>query len=381
MVMVAATSGLGATVTVDPSATAVCSIAGNVVSFLFTGTCTLNANQAGDANYTAAPQIQQSFGVGLASQTVSVSSAAPTGAVVGGATYVPTATATSGLTVTLTVDLSSAAICTLSGGTVSYQGAGTCLLNADQAGDDNFNAAPRVTQSFGVGQGTQVISFSSTVPAGAQVGVGSYTVVAASTSGLSVSLSIPVGSAGVCSISGSVVSFLGAGSCVVEANQVGNINYAAATMASQNFAVGRGPQTIVFSSSPPGGAQVSGSSYAPTGTATSGLDVAFTVDGGSSSVCSISGGIVSFQSVGPCVINANQAGDANFLAASQVQQSFSVGKGVQELVFSTAVPTSAAVGGATYTPNSTSNRGLSPVIISVDASSMSFCSISGGVVR
>ena len=39
-----------------------CSIAGSTVSFS-TGTCVINANQAGNATYNAAPQVQQSFAV------------------------------------------------------------------------------------------------------------------------------------------------------------------------------------------------------------------------------------------------------------------------------------------------------------------------------
>jgi len=83
-------------------------------------------------------------------------------------------------------------------------------------------------------------------------------------------------------------------------------------------------QTISFTSTAPLGATVGGATYTPTATATSGLVVAFTVDASASSICSISAGVVSFQSVGTCVINANQAGNASYNAAPQVQQSFAV---------------------------------------------------------
>ena len=62
------------------------------------------------------------------SQTISFTSTAPTIAIVGGATYTPTATATSGLTVALTVDAASASICSISGSMVSFNTAGTCLV-------------------------------------------------------------------------------------------------------------------------------------------------------------------------------------------------------------------------------------------------------------
>src|SRR5215203_417191 len=87
------------------------------------------------------------IGVGKASQTISFTSTAPADAKVGGPTYEVTATATSGLTVTFTIDASAASVCSISGSTVSFIGAGTCVINADQAGDTNYNPAPQVQQS------------------------------------------------------------------------------------------------------------------------------------------------------------------------------------------------------------------------------------------
>ena len=58
------TSGLPVDITVDSSSNGVCSIdAAGVVSFPGFGTCTLNANQAGNIDYSPAVQIQQSFDV------------------------------------------------------------------------------------------------------------------------------------------------------------------------------------------------------------------------------------------------------------------------------------------------------------------------------
>src|SRR5258707_4932918 len=95
-------SGLTVALTILPWASAVCSIAGSTVSFTAVGTCVVDGDQAGDANYNAAPQAQQTFTVGKGSQTISFTSTAPAGAPVGGPTYNVTATATSGLTLALT---------------------------------------------------------------------------------------------------------------------------------------------------------------------------------------------------------------------------------------------------------------------------------------
>ena len=82
-------------------------------------------------------------------------------------------------------------------------------------------------------------------------------------------------------------------------------------------------QTISFTSSVP--SATVGGSYTPTATSTSGLAVTLTVDAGSSSVCSINGsGVVSFLTPGICTLDANQAGNAAYAAAPQVQQSVTV---------------------------------------------------------
>lgn len=85
------------------------------------------------------------------------------------------------------------------------------------------------------------------------------------------------------------------------------------------------PQSVTFTSTPASLARV-GKSYRPTATGGgSGNPVLITVDSSSGSgVCSISGGVVSFTAPGTCVIDANQAGDDEYQAASQKQQTISV---------------------------------------------------------
>ena len=90
------------------------------------------------------------FVVAKGAQTVKFTSTAPTKALVGGTTYTAKASATSGLTTTITVDSSASAVCAVAGGVVSFQKAGTCLLDANQAGNVDYNAATQVQQSFAV---------------------------------------------------------------------------------------------------------------------------------------------------------------------------------------------------------------------------------------
>src|SRR6185295_7675746 len=114
------------------------------------------------------------FGVSKNNQTITFTSTAPAGASVAGPTYTVTATASSGLPVTFTIDATATGVCSIAGSTVSFIGAGTCVIDANQAGNGGFNPAPQVQQSFAVATSTQTISFTSTAPVAATVGGPTY---------------------------------------------------------------------------------------------------------------------------------------------------------------------------------------------------------------
>jgi hypothetical protein len=61
-----------------------------------------------------------------------------------------TAAASSGLPVTLAIEPSSAGVCSISGSSVSLTGAGTCAIDANQAGSGEYEPAPQAQQSFAV---------------------------------------------------------------------------------------------------------------------------------------------------------------------------------------------------------------------------------------
>jgi hypothetical protein len=154
----------------------------------------------------------------------------------------------------------------------------------------------------------------------------SYTPTATATSGLSVTITLDSSSTG-CTLSGGSVTFTAAGTCVIDANQAGNGTWLAATQVQQTITVNKAPQTVGFTSTKPTPAVNAGDpSYTPTATATSGLSVTITLDS-SSTGCTLSSGIVSFPADatnGSCVIDANQAGNGTWLAATQVQQTIAV---------------------------------------------------------
>ncbi|MGH9122176.1 MAG: choice-of-anchor D domain-containing protein, partial [Acidimicrobiales bacterium] len=82
----------------------------------------------------------------------------------------------------------------------------------------------------------QTITFTSTPPINPTGGT--YTVAAMASSGLTVGFTIDGSSTvGTCSISGSVVSFLSAGRCVIDANQGGNATFSPAPQVQQTVSV------------------------------------------------------------------------------------------------------------------------------------------------
>ena len=385
-VVAAASSGLP--VTFSSGSPSVCTVAGATISFAAAGTCLVDADQAGDTSFRPAPRAQQSFAVRDASaaprvpsvQSITFASVPPANAILGG-TYAVDAVASSGLPVTLSVDAESFGVCDISGTTVSFLGRGTCTVVADQDGNGFYRAAPTVTQAFDVHRKLQTITFATTPPASAAVGGAAYAVGATASSGLAVVFSADPGSAGVCTVSGTTVTAVGAGTCVVDAEQFGDSTYQAAPQVQQSFAVGsatpsRSVQSISFTSAAPAGA-VAGGTYAASASASSGLAVTIAADPFSAGVCTVSGATVTFVAAGTCTIDASQGGDAAYLPAPQAQQSFVVGRAAQALSFSSAPPSAVVGGSATVLAQSTSGLAVS---LSADAASAGVCTVSGSTV-
>ena len=211
-------------------------------------------------------------------------------------------------------------VCTVSGSAVTTLTAGTCTITAfDDA--DNPSA---VTQSFQVdpvlaGLAAQTITFGP-LP-GAKVGV-PVAVSAFSSAGLPVSLRS--GTPVVCTVSGSTVTTLTAGTCTITASQAGSSDYAAASPVTQLFQVdpvlaGLAAQTITFGSLP--GAKV-GVPVAVSAFSSAGLPVS--LRSGTPVVCTVSGSTVTTLTAGTCTITASQGGSARYLAARDVSRSFQV---------------------------------------------------------
>jgi hypothetical protein len=316
------TDGDGVT-SVTSSSTSVCTVSsGLTVSYVGVGPCSLTAHVGVGTDYGAADGSAQTFMVAKSLQAIVFTSTPPADATVGGPTYTVTATGgASGNAVIFTSKAST--VCAVSLGVVSFITPGTCTIYANQAGNADYSAAPRLGQTFTVGKGSQTIIFTSTPPSDAAVGGPTYTVTATGgASGNAVTFTSKAST--VCAVSLGVVSFVKPGTCTIYANQAGNADYASAPRLGQTFVVGKGSQTITFTSTPPADAAVGGPPYTVTATGgASGNAVAFS--SATPRVCTISHGVVTFVRAGICTITARQDGNADYTAAPPAIQSFTVG--------------------------------------------------------
>ncbi len=182
----------------------VCTLSGRTVTYALAGPCVIDANQAGNATYAAAAQAQQMITVTGKPQSITFTDP-PSSGTVGDSATLSASGGGSGNPVVLSVDpASGAGVCTLSGRTVSYTATGSCVIDANQAGNGTYAAAAQAQQTITVTSSqkqTQSITFTNP-PSSGTVG-DSATLSATASSGLPVVLSVDNASgAGVCTLSG-----------------------------------------------------------------------------------------------------------------------------------------------------------------------------------
>jgi sugar lactone lactonase YvrE len=239
----------------------------------------------------------------------------------------------------LTAGFSAAVSAATYGATISFAatagGPQTATLNVSETSSGGTGSAT-VT---GVGQETpQTIAFTS--PTATTFTYSStLSITLGATGGGSnnpIVFTIDSSSSGKGTISGNTLTVTKAGSIVIDANQVGGlvngIYYENAPQVQLTLAINQATQTIAFT--PP----ASPVTYSPGLTvplsATGGAStspVVLTVDSISTGAGTISGSTLTVTQAGTLVIDANQAADANYLAAAQVQQTLVVSQASQTI--------------------------------------------------
>jgi len=404
-----ATSGLAPTF--SSSTSGVCTTtSGGTLSFITAGSCTIDADQAGDAAFNAGTTVTQTFTVnavvpmaptigtasaGVNQATVTFTAPASTGGTAitsytvtaspGGATATgasspitvtgltngiahtftvtasngigtgaassatnsvtpaaqqtitfanpgaqtfgtsPTLTASttaSGLTPTFTS--STSGVCTITpSGTLTFVSAGTCVINADQAGDSAYLAAPQVSRAFTVIADVPGAPGAATAIAGDTQASIAFTAPATNGGGTITGYTVtsnPGGMTGTGAASPIIVTGLTNGVSYTFTVTATNSAGTGPASAASNSIAPAASQTITFTNP---GTQNFGTTPTLTATADSGLTPTFTTS--TMGVCTItSNGALTFVSAGTCTVNADQPGNSSYLAANQVSQSFTV---------------------------------------------------------
>ncbi len=230
-------------------------------------------------------------------------------------------------------------VCTVSGSTVTITGVGTCTITADQAGDAIYNAAPSVPQSFAVAQASQTISFGALRRQDLR-----RSAVRRQRNGRRLGQSGHVQLADDGRVHGRRLDGhdrrhgymhhrRGSGrQRQLFCRAAGDAKLQRRRRRRRRSASARFPTRST--ADPPFGISATGGG--------SGNPVTFSSL--TTGVCTVSGSTVTLVAIGTCTIAADQAGNANYLAAPQVLQSFTVTAGpAASITASAGTPQSAAI--------------------------------------
>ena len=318
-----APSGGGGDVTGLTTVTALNGVASDTVTGSVVGTVQITATAP-----TAPPVVSSPLTITVVAipQTITFTSTAPVGAVYSGTnsqSYSVTDTGgASGNAVTFSIDGTSTSGCTVSGTTVLYGiGAGTCIIDANQAGNADYIVATQVQQSFSVAKANQVAL---TVTPTTMVYLAPFTLGYSGGNGGVVTYAVAPGTASGCTLNGSgpyTLTTTSGGTCLVTA-----------TMTTPNYNnVSSAQTTVTLTPANQATLKVTSTSgiYPTALTLTTsggsgGGAVTYAVAPGTASGCTLNGSgpyTLTSTSVGTCLVTATKAADVSYLQISSTQTS------------------------------------------------------------
>jgi autotransporter-associated beta strand protein len=200
----------------------------------------------------------------------------------------------------------------------------------------------------------QTITFGPLAPK--TFGDSDFSVSASASSGLPVSFSAS-GQCTVTSPSPGTVHLTGAGSCTITASQGGDVNYNPAPNVPQTFSIAKANQTITFNAL--ADKTFGDADFNVSATASSGLPVSFAASGN----CTVNANTVHLTGAGSCTITASQSGNANYNAAADVPQSFTIAKAATTTAVSATPNPSNSGQSVTFTATVTSGAGTPTGIV------------------
>lgn len=134
----------------DPSEGA-CTLSGSTVTFTGPSGCVVVANQAGRGDYLPASPVSQRIVVERGLQAITFTSTPPSPATLGGSYTVTATGGPSGEPVTFALGRNSTRYaCSITGNVINFDGVGKSVVEANQKGDKDYEAAPAVYQRFSI---------------------------------------------------------------------------------------------------------------------------------------------------------------------------------------------------------------------------------------
>jgi type II secretory pathway pseudopilin PulG len=282
---------------------------------LSTGSYSFKAHYNGDYQYSALDSSCMPLTVAKADQTITVTTHAPASAAYN-STFSVAAGASSGLAVAITTTGG----CSISGGTVTMSSPSTsCVVHYNQAGNTNYNAASEVTETTTATKATPVLTWAN--PAAITYGT------ALGATQLNATAGGVAGTFTYTPASGTVLP-VGAGQILsVHFVPTNTTNYFTPPDKTTSINVIKANQSITFNAL--ANKTLGNADFAVSASASSALAVTFSSLTGS--VCTVSASNVHIVSAGTCTIRASQAGNSNYNAAPNVDQSFTVAKATPAL--------------------------------------------------
>ena len=353
---VSATSTSKLTVSFSSKTSSVCTVAANKVTAIAEGSCTIAADQLGNANYNAAPQVLETFASNKSDQTIKLSAViSPPYTVFYTKWYAdlkaPSSSPKAGFSTFATTTPSICHIVNDNDGTNKPYGGkaqvfsdteGTCIVTADNAANTFVNAAPQVSLSLPIVRQTQTVKFIPPLPVMTVFGTGQINAYS-SRPYLQWQTTYTSLTTDVCTVVANTidktnpnnpangkatVTALTTGSCIIQASQAGDASTAPAAPVTATLPIGKANQTLTWGTAPTlalnGTAQVSATSSAS-------LPIVYTST--TPTVCTISSNTVTAKTAGSCIVQAAQAGNDTYNPATKVNQTIVVPKSSQTITF------------------------------------------------
>jgi hypothetical protein len=298
------TSGLS--ITFSSSNPNVVTIDGSAATIVSAGIITITAMQQGNDEYLAANNVEQELVVNKAAQTITFNTL--DAKIYGDAKFTLEATSDSGLPAGY--ESSNPNVATIQNGEVTIVGAGSTIITASQAGNDNYAAATPVQQELVVNLMGQQVNVTPTMTK--IFGDPDFSLPPSSNTGMPLTYSSADPT--VASISGSTVAIHHSGVIGIAYNQPGDANHLAIS-GTINLTIDKATQQIDFAPITTG--QLAGEEVDLTATATSGLPVEYSSS--DDAVAQVIGSKLMLVGSGTTTVIATQSGNSDYHSATAAQ--------------------------------------------------------------